>query len=166
MGLRLCVTLADCCNEMINVTRNAGENEFRPKPFILTNDSLNQAYRKLLLDVTGDVLIASSRPPQEASAHPDSGSFYTRAFDETLDLAGRFVPDLSWDILLRNTQTQLSRYDATRFKQSIYDATLTESRSSAGRLTVYSSPDRPLLNREGIVEENQLTERQLLDFRR
>ncbi|WP_421829893.1 caspase family protein [Larkinella sp.] len=164
-GARLCITLGDCCNEVIDATRTAGRKRIPPKPLVLTNDSLNQAYRKLLLDVTGDVLIASSRPPQEACAHPDSGSFYTRAFDEVLEVAARSGADLSWETVLKNTQTQLSRYIATRFKQSMYEANLRETRPSPGRLTVYSSPEQPLLNREGVVEENQLTEQQLLDFR-
>lgn len=164
-GARLCITLGDCCNEVIDATRTTGRKRIPPKPLVLTNDSLNQAYRKLLLDVTGDVLIASSRPPQKACAHPDSGSFYTRAFDEVLEVAARSGADLSWKTVLKNTQTQLSRYIATRFKQSLYEANLRETRPSAGRLTVYASPEQPLLNREGVVEENQLTEKQLLDFR-
>jgi hypothetical protein len=164
-GVRLCITLGDCCNEVVNATRAAVRKRIPLKTVVFTNDSLNQAYRKLLLDVTGDVLIASSRPPQEACAHPDSGSFYTRAFDEMLEVAARSGADLSWETVLKNTQTQLSRYIATRFKQSLYAANLSETRQSAGRLTVYSSPDQPLLNREGVVEEQQLTEKQLLDFR-
>jgi hypothetical protein len=141
-GVRLCITFGDCCNEVVNATRTAVRKRIPLKTVVFTNDSLNNA-----------------------CAHPDSGSFYTRAFDETLDLTARSGPDLSWETVLKNTQTQLSRYRPTRFKQSIYEAKLTEAHSPTGRLTVYSSPERPLMNQEGIVEENQLTEKQLLDFR-
>lgn len=112
---RLCVTLGDCCNNLVTLTR--GMVRKKPTPPGLT-DSLNAAYRRLFLKTRGDVLIASSAPPQQACAHPDSGSFYTRAFDEALGALRS--PDASWPTLLRDAQTRLNRHAATRAQQSLY----------------------------------------------
>ncbi len=117
---RLCITLGDCCNAIASTVRGQPTKRVLPKPLVLTNDSLNAAYRNLFLNVTGDALIASSVPPQRALAHPDSGSFYTRAFDEALDMASQ-RPTLSWASLLRDAQTRLTRYAPTRTKRSLYD---------------------------------------------
>ena len=112
---RLCVTLGDCCNNLVTLTR--GMVRKKPTPPGLT-DSLNAAYRKLFLQTRGDVLIASSAPPQQACAHPDSGSFYTRAFDEALSALR--THEASWPNLLRDAQARLNRHAATRTKQSLH----------------------------------------------
>ncbi|RRB00987.1 hypothetical protein [Larkinella rosea] len=85
-------------------------------------------------------------------------SIQTRASDETLELAGYSETAISWEKLLRDTQTQLSQYGPTRFKQSIYKARISET-------TMYSSPDRPLPIRDGRMEKNLLTGKQLRNFR-
>lgn len=118
---RLCITMGDCCNQLIPNMRGMIRKAVKPKPLVLTNDSLNAVYRTLFLDVKGDALIASSRPPEQACAHPDSGSFYTRSFDEALELAGRYNQTVTWETLLRDAQTRLTRHKATRSKQSIYE---------------------------------------------
>lgn len=117
---RLCITLGDCCNQLVRNMRGMVRKTVSPKALILTNDSLNEAYRALFLHVKGDALIASSQPPQQAYAHPDSGSFYTRSFDEALELASRYNKQVSWETLLRDAQTRLTRHQATRTRQSIY----------------------------------------------
>lgn len=114
---RLCVTFGDCCNNLVALTRGMVRKKPAPPGF---TDSLNAAYRKLFLQTRGDVLIASSAPPQQACAHPDSGSFYTRAFDEALSAAGRAGGDASWPNLLRDAQARLNRHAATRTKLSLY----------------------------------------------
>lgn len=117
---RLCITLGDCCNDLLTSTRGMVGR----KPMIpgvnLTDDSLNASYRRLFRIPAGDVLIASSRPPQQSSAHPDSGSFYTRSFTEALETAARFDSHPSWSVLLADTQVRLSRHAATREKKSLY----------------------------------------------
>ncbi|GAB4027956.1 hypothetical protein GCM10028809_14470 [Spirosoma gilvum] len=127
---RLCITLGDCCNNLVSLTRGMVNKRISPKALVLTNDSLNAAYRKLFLHTTGDVLIASSVPPQQACAHPDSGSFYTRAFDEALDIASRYNRTITWGSLLRDTQTRLVRHAATRTKQSMYAVNITPTDGS------------------------------------
>lgn len=118
---RLCITLGDCCNNIVSTTRGMINKRISPKALVLTNDSLNAAYRKLFLNVRGDALIASSEPPQQSCAHPDSGSFYTRAFDEALELASRYNKTISWESLLRDAQTRLTRHAATSKKVSLYE---------------------------------------------
>ncbi len=118
---RLCVTLGDCCNNVVTSTRGMVGKRIFPKGVLPLTDSLKTAYRTLFLNVTGDALIASSAPPQQACAHPDSGSFYTRAFDEALLMASRYRAPVSWEILLRDAQTRLTRHAATRTKQSIFE---------------------------------------------
>ncbi|GAB3643729.1 caspase family protein [Spirosoma arcticum] len=131
---RLCITLGDCCNTIASTIRGQPTKRVLPKPLMLTNDSLNAAYRNLFLNVSGDALIASSAPPQRALAHPDSGSFYTRAFDEALDVA-RQHPGLSWASLLGDAQTRLTRHAATRTKRSIYDLNIVPSKNPVSVLT-------------------------------
>ena len=148
-GARLCITLGDCCNTITSTIRGRPTKRVLPKRLMLTNDSLNAAYRSLFLNVTGDALIASSAPPQRALAHPDSGSFYTRAFDEALDVA---VPNpaLSWASLLRDAQTRLVRQAATRTKRSIYQVNVVPAKNAANRpaLSVALRTDRGRQNVE------------------
>lgn len=117
---RLCVTLSDCCNNIVTSTRGMVSRRALLRGLTLNDDSLNVAYRKLFLNTTGDVLIASSQPPQQSCAHPDSGSFYTRAFDEALDLASKYNRTISWETLLKDAQMRLTRHGATRDKRSVY----------------------------------------------
>ena len=128
---RLCITLGDCCNNIAAGIRGQPSKRVLPKSLMLTNDSLNATYRSLLLGVTGDVLVASSAPPQRSVAHPDSGSFYTRAFDDALDMTSQ-NKTRSWASLLRDAQTRLIRHPATRTKQSIYQLNLTPTTNPAG----------------------------------
>lgn len=121
---RLCVTLGDCCNNIVTSTRGMVGRRALLRGLTLNDDSLNVAYRKLFLESTGDVLIASSQPPQQSCAHPDSGSFYTRAFDEALDLASKYNRTISWETLLKDTQMRLAQHNATRDKRSIYQINL------------------------------------------
>ena len=148
-GARLCITLGDCCNTITSTIRGRPTKRVLPKRLMLTNDSLNAAYRSLFLNVTGDALIASSAPPQRALAHPDSGSFYTRAFDEALDVAMP-TPTLSWASLLRDAQTRLVRQAATRTKRSIYELNLVPAKNAATRpaLSVALRTDRGRQNVE------------------
>ncbi|WP_375446144.1 caspase family protein [uncultured Fibrella sp.] len=118
---RLCITLGDCCNQLVRNMRGMVKKTIAPRALTLTNDSLNEAYRTLFLHVKGDALIASSQPPQQAYAHPDSGSFYTRSFDEALELASQYNRQVNWETLLRDTQTRLTRHQATRTRLSIYE---------------------------------------------
>ena len=116
---RLCITLGDCCNNTVNNMRGMVKKTTAPPGLPLSPDSVKATYRQLFLHVKGSALIASSQPPQQSSAHPDSGSFYTRSFDEALDLASRYNKTITWETLLRDTQTRLVRHEATRLKQSI-----------------------------------------------
>jgi|GEM_PF-4440218 len=140
---RLCVTFGDCCNNLITTTR--GMVRRKPTPGGGFSDSLNVAYRKLFLEPKGDVLIASSAPPQQACAHPDSGSFYTRAFDEALGALGQVNRVVSWPTFLLDAQTRLNRHAATRSKQSLFAVHVTALPSSEIAVT---SP--PVLEISGI----------------
>ncbi|MCY7351675.1 MAG: caspase family protein [Cytophagaceae bacterium] len=159
---RLCITLGDCCNNVASNTRGMVNKRISPKGLILNNDSLNAAYRKLFLDVKGDALIASSAPPQQSCAHPDSGSFYTRAFDEALDLASRYNTTISWETLLRDTQTRLTQHWATRAKRSIYEMNLTAAPTAENPLvastktgSVAVTPVSPLAGAIGFDQINR-----------
>lgn len=135
---RLCITMGDCCNQLIPNMRGRTKKAVKPKPLVLTDDSLNAVYRTLFLNVKGDALIASSRPPEQAYAHPDSGSFYTRSFDEALELASRHNKTVSWEALLRDTQTRLTQHKSTRMKQSIYVVSLDKAQTytQSERITI------------------------------
>lgn len=118
---RLCISFGDCCNNLSNNTRGMVGRKPLIRGLTLTNDSLNAAYRKLFGEASGDVLIASSQPPQTSCAHADSGSYYTRAFDEALELASRYNRSISWQALLKDTQGRLNQHVATRDRKSIYE---------------------------------------------
>ncbi|GAA4403109.1 hypothetical protein GCM10023187_18860 [Nibrella viscosa] len=154
---RLCVTMGDCCNLLMNLTRGMTGKRVALKP--LPSDSLNVAYRSLFLDVKGDVLIASSQPPQQACAHPDSGSFYTRAFDDALLHAARTNKPSTWENLLSDAQNRLILFKATQTKQSIYAVHVQE-------VPVPELAQAPLpVDRNRIVQENKLSDQQLREFR-
>ncbi|MDQ1089710.1 caspase family protein [Siphonobacter sp. SORGH_AS_1065] len=121
---RLCITLGDCCNQISHNTRGMIGRKPAIGELTLTNDSLNAAYRKLFLETSGDVLITSSKPPQNSFAHPDSGSYYTRVFDEALELASRYNRDITWETLLKDTQHRLEQHSATKDKVSLYEIKL------------------------------------------
>ncbi|MEZ0540205.1 caspase family protein [Fibrella arboris] len=139
---RLCITLGDCCNQLVGNMRGMIHKTLMPRGLTVANDSLNEAYRTLFLNVKGDVLIASSQPPQQAYAHPDSGSFYTRSFDEALELASQYNHQANWEMLLRDTQTRLTRHQATRTRQSIYEVHM------ADRMPTQPAISFDLINRD------------------
>ncbi len=174
---RLCITLGDCCNKAVSNMRGMVKKTSSPTALPVATDSVRAAYRQLFLHVTGDVLIASSQPPEQSSAHPDSGSFYTRSFDEALDLASRYNKTISWETLLRDTQTRLVRHEATRCKQSIYDVAVMPVQATGQIRAPDERTDRPetaltpandsalsfdLINRQ----LNELTDRTLSDQQR
>ena len=140
---RLCITLGDCCNKAVSTMRGMVKKTSSPDALPLATDSVKAAYRQLFLNVSGDALIASSRPPEQSCAHPDSGSFYTRSFDEALDLASRYNKTISWETLLRDTQTRLVRHEATRFKQSIYDVAVAPVQATDQIRATDERTDRP-----------------------
>ncbi|SDL26502.1 caspase family protein [Siphonobacter aquaeclarae] len=117
---RLCISLGDCCNDLLTSTRGMVSRKPMIRGLNLTDDSLNASYRRLFRIPAGDILIASSQPPQQSSAHPDSGSFYTRSFTEALETATRFAGNPTWEALLSDTQARLGRHSATREKKSLY----------------------------------------------
>jgi hypothetical protein len=139
---RLCVTLGDCCNHVVRNLRGVTK---KAPPRAQSEEALVAAYRALFVDAAGDVLIASSQPPESASAHPDSGSFYTRSFDEALELAGNSPPTATWAGVLRAAQSRLVRYPATQRKQSIYELNVTDAAPETA-LTVTLRTDRGRLN--------------------
>ncbi len=117
---RLCITLGDCCNNLSLNTRGMISRKPYIRGLMLNNDSLNAAYRKLFLESRGDVLITSSKPPQSSCAHPDSGSYYTRAFNEALELASQYNRSITWETLLKDTQRRMEQHSATKEKESVY----------------------------------------------
>jgi hypothetical protein len=142
-GARLCITLGDCCNKAVSNMRGMVKKTSSPTALPVATDSVKAAYRQLFLNVTGDALIASSQPPEQSCAHPDSGSFYTRSFDEALDLASRYNKTISWETLLRDTQTRMVRHEATRFKQSIYDVAVAPVQATGRTRVTPERTDRP-----------------------
>lgn len=135
---RLCITLGDCCNNITVSTRGMVGRQQLLRGLRLNDDALNATYRQLFLETTGAVLIASSQPPQQSCAHPDSGSFYTRAFDEALDLASHYNRTITWETLLKDTQMRLTHHRATRDKRSIYQI---DQAGRAGPVTELTTPD-------------------------
>lgn len=144
---RLCITLGDCCNNVVMSTRGMVGRRALLRGLKLNDDSLNVTYRKLFLEATGDVVIASSQPPQQSCAHPDSGSFYTRAFDEALELASRYNRTITWETLLKDTQMRLTRHSATRDKRSIYRINQPGLASTTTDLTTPTLPVTPAFDR-------------------
>lgn len=170
-NVRLCITLGDCCNKTVSNRRGMVKKTNSPDALPLATDSMKVAYRQLFLNVTGDALIASSQPPEQSSAHPDSGSFYTRSFDEALDLASRYNKTISWETLLRDTQTRLVRHEATRLKHSIYDVAVVPVQAIADRAAtpqpLLSSGPGPALSFDLINRQlNELTDTALSDRQR
>lgn len=102
---RFCLTLGDCCNNLIARARNV-----RPVPPVqrgITVTEDTKTLRELFVDASGDLLVSSARQGERATAHPDDGSFYSRTWMQALAHAGSSNARASWDGLLADAENRL-----------------------------------------------------------
>ncbi len=101
---RFCLTLGDCCNNVLPVTRS-----LRPRPVrkgLFVADDLNILH-KLFAEQQGDVLITTARRGERAAAFPTVGSFYTSAWLEAVAQAQCNNKDITWQTLLNDAEQRL-----------------------------------------------------------
>ncbi len=102
---RFCLTLGDCCNNLL-----AGTRSMRPATPILKGIGVTEdtrIARKLFLEANGDLLISSARKGEKATAHPNGGSFYSNTWIQALAYAEGHNTNVSWQTLLADAENRL-----------------------------------------------------------
>lgn len=102
---RFCVTLGDCCNNLFTDTRSMRPVSPLFKGIGVTSDL--SILLKLFVESEGDVLITSAKRGEKATAHPNSGSFYTFNWMEALTHAENNNLNISWETLLNDAENRL-----------------------------------------------------------
>lgn len=104
---RLCITLGDCCNNVLSDLRT-----LFPKPLQLAAKGLDtrketEILRRLFAETKGDILIATAKRGEKATSTTSYGSFYTYALLTTLRYAEAYNNTISWESLLKESESRL-----------------------------------------------------------
>lgn len=120
---RLCLTIGDCCN---NVIPNANRGVGRPVKTKAANspEAAQQIIKKLFLAHRGSITISSSRVGQVSYSLTPDGSAYTIAFEEAFENCLINTGDIQWKQLLEDTQNRLDRKNLIQPQISIFDLEL------------------------------------------
>lgn len=102
---RFCLTLGDCCNNLLAGTRSMRTARPVVRGIRVTDDT--QIARKLFLEANGDLLISSARKGERATAHPNEGSFYSNTWIQALAYAEDHNTHVSWETLLADAENRL-----------------------------------------------------------
>ncbi|WP_188929137.1 caspase family protein [Dyadobacter endophyticus] len=102
---RFCLTLGDCCNNLLAGTRTMRTARPVVRGIRVTDDT--QIARKLFLEANGDLLISSARKGEKATAHPNEGSFYSNTWIQALAYAEGHNTHVSWETLLADAENRL-----------------------------------------------------------
>lgn len=107
-GARLCITMADCCNNLIPFaslnSRSIGKSVIVKGGN--NSEESREIIRQLFLAPQGSIKISSSKRTQFSVALPD-GSAFTQAFERAFDEALLYERNIDWTQLLKNTQARL-----------------------------------------------------------
>lgn len=118
---RLCITLGDCCNNIISLGRGMGK-PIKPKGTGLSDDDIT-ILKKLFLYAKGSVKIASSEKGQKSNAFPE-GSAYTLAFEKAFEESINKNNYITWEQLLGDIQNRLDNLLSNVKQTSIYEIEL------------------------------------------
>jgi hypothetical protein len=102
---RLCITLGDCCNNLL-----ADSRSMRPVPPLFKGIGVTpdlSILSRLFAQTEGDILITSAKRGEKAAAHSSLGSFYSFAWLEALDNAASNNSSISWETLLNDAENRL-----------------------------------------------------------
>lgn len=102
---RFCLTLGDCCNNILAGTRSMRKARPVVRGIRVTEDT--RIARKLFLEANGDLLISSARKGEKATAHPNEGSFYSNTWIQALAYAEGHNTHVSWETLLADAENRL-----------------------------------------------------------
>lgn len=102
---RFCLTLGDCCNNILAGTRSMRTARPVVRGIRVTEDT--RIARKLFLEANGDLLISSARKGERATAHPNEGSFYSNTWVQALAYAEGHNTHVSWETLLADAENRL-----------------------------------------------------------
>jgi len=102
---RFCLTLGDCCNNILAGTRSMRTAQPVVRGIRVTEDT--RIARKLFLESNGDLLISSARKGERAAAHPSEGSFYSNTWIQALAYAEGHNTHISWETMLADAENRL-----------------------------------------------------------
>ncbi|GAA4419007.1 hypothetical protein GCM10023187_52990 [Nibrella viscosa] len=102
---RLCVTLSDCCNQILNDAR--GVQTLRPTfRGIYTEKDLDML-RRLFSNTEGDVLITTAKRGERALSTSSFGGLYTFSWLDAVQQAEANNNDVTWETLLNDAEQRL-----------------------------------------------------------
>jgi hypothetical protein len=113
---RLCITMADCCN---NVVKKKGVSKGLEVIEEVGKEE-NKIYNQLFLEAKGDILVTSSEVGQYSYTDSDSGSYFTNKFQESVLSAVNFSDNITWKNVLDDTKQRLKNDPMTTGKQTPY----------------------------------------------
>jgi hypothetical protein len=102
---RFCLTLGDCCNNLLAGTRAMRTAKPVTRGIRVTEDT--RIARALFQEANGDLLISSARKGEQATAHPHDGSFYSNTWLQALAYAEGHNTHVSWETLLIDAENRL-----------------------------------------------------------
>ncbi len=102
---RLCISIGDCCNNVISEMRQIFPGPIRIKGLDTRQDVA--MLRKLFIECRGSVLIATAKRGERAITTAARGSYYTYSWLNALRDAEAYNSDITWPTLLKDTEERL-----------------------------------------------------------
>lgn len=102
-GARLCISLGDCCNNIMLANQMPVIQPLQFRSIFVENDIL----RTLFKDSKGDVLICSAKKGERALCHPSVGGWYSASWQEALLHAQNSNNTITWETLLQDAERRL-----------------------------------------------------------
>jgi hypothetical protein len=102
---RLCISLGDCCNNVLTDMRKLLPTPIRAKGLDTKLD--DDMLRKLFVDTKGDVLVATAKRGERAASTPSYGSFYTYSWLNALRAAEVNNSNVTWASLLTDSENRM-----------------------------------------------------------
>lgn len=116
---RLCVLMADCCNEVIPGLKSKPVSRGGATLFTKPENAY-KVYQQFFREVKGSVMVTSSSPGEQALGDEDGG-YFTNAFLEEFSNAVNSGTAVNWEGLLRNsaktTHSMVTNPDKMYFPQ-------------------------------------------------
>ncbi|ADB42419.1 caspase family protein [Spirosoma linguale] len=122
---RFCLSIGDCCNALAN------ETPPQERSLVKGTNCNPEIFEQLFLKSRGGVMIASSKRGQFSGAS-FTNSWYTWAFQESLEYACHYNNQITWQQLLDDSQNRMWSITAARVhkQESVYKLNLLDQSTS------------------------------------
>ncbi len=139
-GARLCITMGDCCNNIIDKAKEVNKNLLVVEE---NKDKKNKIYKNLFLKPKGDIIVSSSKRGEYSYVHEKKGSYFTDEFRKALVYAVNYSNSLSWENLLIDTRNRVIRINQNKVQTLQFD------------LNLVSKPHPPIPNEPKYTDINK-----------